>query len=76
MLHTVEELIRRINLMHDKAIELHRLRNQYSALADQSYDKVRCENILADIQSMAYLIANDREGTEIKTEMEYKDGVN
>jgi len=76
MLHTVEELIRRINLMHDKAIELHRLRNQYSELADQSYDKVRCENILADIQSMAYLIANDREGTEIKTEMEYKDGVN
>jgi hypothetical protein len=70
MIHTVEELIRRINLMHDKAIELHRLRNQYSDLVEESYDKVTCQNILADIQSMAYLIASDREGDEIKTEMD------
>lgn len=72
MQHSIEELIRRINIMHDKAIELHRLRNQYSDLVEEKYDKETCKNILADIQSMAYLIANDREGDEIITEMEYK----
>ena len=29
MQHTVEQLIQKINAMHDKAIELHILRNQY-----------------------------------------------
>jgi len=72
MQHSIEELIRRINVMHDKAIELHRLRNQYSDLVEETYDKTMCKNILADIQSMAYLIAMDREGDEIITEMEYK----
>lgn len=72
MQHSIEELIRRINVMHDKAIELHRLRNQYSDLVEETYDKTMCNNILADIQSMAYLIAMDREGDEIITEMEYK----
>ena len=72
MQHSIEELIRRINVMHDKAIELHRLRNQYSDLVEETYDKTMCNNILADIRSMAYLIAMDREGDEIITEMEYK----
>ena len=53
MLHSIEELIKRINVMHDKALELHRLRNQYSELSDKKYDKVAYQNILDDIQSMA-----------------------
>jgi len=70
MLHTIEELIERINLMKDKAIELHRLRNQFSETSGKEYDKVKCQALLDDIQSIANLIANDRQGTEIKTEMD------
>ncbi len=72
MLHTVESLIDKINAMHTKAILLHRLRNQYSEHADQTYDKAECQVLLDDIQYMAKLIANDTQGDEIKTEMEYK----
>ena len=70
MLHTVEQLIERINVMKDKAIELHRLRNQFSELSGKEYDKIACNAILDDIQSMARLIAEDRQGEEIKTEMD------
>lgn len=70
MIHTIEQLIERINVMHDKAVELHRLRNQFSQLSGKEYDKVACKALLDDIQSMAHLIANDREGDEIRTEMD------
>ena len=30
MQHTIEDLIRRIEVMKDKAVMVHRLRNQYS----------------------------------------------
>jgi hypothetical protein len=72
MHHTIEELIHRLEVMKNKAIELHRLRNQFSKLADKEYDHIKCQSILDDIQSMALLIAEDRGGTEIKTSMEYK----
>jgi hypothetical protein len=72
MLHTVEALIDKIKAMHDKAILLHRLRNQYSEHADRTYDKAECQLLIDDIQYMAKLIANDTQGDEIKTEMEYK----
>ena len=70
MLHTIEELIERLSLMKDKAIELHRVRNQFSELSGKQYDKVLAQAILDDIQSMAKLIAEDRQGTEIKTKMD------
>ena len=69
MQHSVEQLIVMINVMKDKAIELHRLRNQYSELSGLEYDKIKCKSLVDDIQSMAYLIANDRQGSEIITEM-------
>jgi hypothetical protein len=72
MLHTIESLIDKIKAMHDKAILLHRLRNQYSEHADQTYDKAECQVLIDDIQYMANLIAKDTQGDEIKTEMEYK----
>ena len=75
MLHTIEDLIRRLDVMKDKAIELHRVRNQYSELSGKTYDKGYAKQILDDIQSMAKLIAEDKQGTEIKTEMdEWKNG--
>lgn len=70
MLHTIEELIQRLDVMKDKAIQLHRIRNQYSELSGKTYDKTVANALLNDIQSMAMLIANDREGDEIKTEMD------
>ena len=72
MRHTVEDLIRRINVMHDKAIELHRVRNQYSDISEKTYDKVECVRIIEDIQSLALGIAMDKEGNDVLTEMEYK----
>lgn len=72
MLHTIEDLIERLEVMKDKAIELHRVRNQYSELSGKTYDKTRCQALLDDIQSMARSIAEDRQGNEIFTKMEYK----
>ena len=71
MRHTVEDLIKRINAMHDKAVELHRIRNQYSELSGKSYDKAECVRIIEDIQSLALGIAMDKEGDQVLTEMEY-----
>ena len=64
--------MRRIDVMKDKAIELHRIRNQYSELSGKIYDKVIAKALLEDIQGMAAGIANDTQGDEIRTEMEYK----
>jgi len=73
MIHTIEDLIRRINVMHDKAVELHRVRNQYSNISGKTYDKDACNVLVDDIQELALGIAMDREGEEVMTEMEYKD---
>lgn len=73
MLHTVEDLIERIELMKTKAIHLHRLRNQYSEISGKTYDKIVCNELLTDIQGIARLISEDTQGHEIKTRMEYKD---
>jgi hypothetical protein len=70
MQHSIEDLIEKINAMHDKAVLLHRERNKYSELSSTSYNQAYCQHILDQIQSMALEIAMDREGTEIKTEMD------
>lgn len=72
MQHTIEDLIRRINVMHDKAVQVHRLRNEFSEISGKDYDRVTCKAILEDIQYLALGIAMDKSGDEIKTEMEYK----
>jgi hypothetical protein len=72
MQHSIEDLIKKINVMHDRAILLHRERNKYSDLSESSYDKKACQHILDQIQQMALEIAMDREGAEILTDMEYK----
>jgi len=72
MQHTIEDLIKRINVMHDLAIQVHRLRNEFSEQAEKQYDIDTCNHLIEQIQSMALGIANDKQGTDIKTEMEYK----
>ena len=73
MQHTIEDLIKRINVMHDLAIQVHRLRNEFSEQAEKQYDIDTCNHLIDQIQSMALGIAKDNQGTEIITEMEYKD---
>jgi hypothetical protein len=72
MQHSIEDLLRRLEVMKDKAILLHRVRNEFSEISYKDYDKAACQNIIDDIQAMALGIANDKEGTDIITEMEYK----
>jgi len=72
MLHTVEDLIRRIEVMKDKAILVHRLRNEFAEISNKDYDHETCKRLIDDIQTIALSIAVDKQGDEIKTEMEYK----
>tara|TARA_A100001035_G_scaffold279133_1_gene279723 strand:- start:2666 stop:2890 length:225 start_codon:yes stop_codon:yes gene_type:complete len=68
--HTVEQLIEKINVMKDKALELHRLRNRYSEMSGKTYDKIACNHVLDQIQQLALEIAYDKQGDDIKTDME------
>lgn len=70
MRHSIEDLIKRINAMQEKAILLHRVRNEFSEISYKEYDKKACQNLIDDIQAMALGIANDKEGDEIITEMD------
>lgn len=72
MRHSIESLIGRINAMHDLAVQVHRLRNQYSEDSGMKYDKQTCQSLVDQIQAMALTIAKDNQGDEIVTEMEYK----
>jgi len=72
MQHSIEELIRRINSMHDLAVQAHRVRNEFSSISNKQYDKQQCKHLIEQIQSMALGIAYDTEGDEIKTEVDYK----
>ena len=72
MQHSIEDLIRRINVMHDKAILLHRVRNEFAEISYKEYDKIACQALIDDIQALALGIAKDKEGSDIITEMEYK----
>lgn len=70
MQHSIEDLITRINAMKDKAIMVHRLRNEFSEQAEKTYDKQTCNELIADIQALALGIAHDKDGDEIITEMD------
>lgn len=73
MRHSLEELIRRINTMHDLAVTAHRIRNEFSQSSGRTYDHTACQHLIDQVQSLALGIAHDREGDEIITEMEYSD---
>ena len=70
MQHSIESLIQRLKAMHDKAIIVHRIRNEFSEISGKEYDKVTCKQLIDDIQTMALTIALDKEGDEIITEMD------
>ena len=73
MNHSIEQLIERINAMHDLAVKAHRVRNQFSGMAREDYDHDACKHLLEQVQELARGIANDSIGDKIPTEMEYKD---
>ena len=56
--------------MKEKAIMLHRVRNEFAEISYKEYDKAACQNLLDDIQTLAAGIANDKQGTDIITEMD------
>jgi len=66
----VEDLIKRLSVMKDKAIMVHRLRNEFSEQAEKTYDKATCQELIDDIQAMALGISHDKEGNDIITEMD------
>ena len=70
MRHSIESVIQRINTMHDLAVQVHRLRNEFSEQAEKTYDKQTCNELIADIQALALGIAHDKEGDDIITEMD------
>ena len=70
MQHSIESLIQRLKAMHDKAIIVHRIRNEFSEISGKEYDKVTCKQLIDDIQTMALTIALDKDGDEIITEMD------
>ena len=70
MQHSIENLITRINAMKDKAIQVHRLRNEFAEISGKEYDKATCKRLIEDIQTLALGIAMDREGDDIITEMD------
>jgi len=70
MRHSIEQLIERLNVMKDKAIMVHRLRNEFAEISGKDYDKATCKALIEDIQDLALGIAMDREGDEIITEMD------
>lgn len=72
MRHSLEELIRRINSMHDLAVQAHRVRNEFSELSSKDYDHAQCKHLIDQVQAMALGIAHDNETDDIPTEMEYK----
>ena len=56
--------------MKEKAIMLHRVRNEFAEISYKEYDKAACQNLLDDIQTLAAGIANNKQGTDIITEMD------
>ena len=50
--HSVEDFYKKINVLHDKAIELHRERYKTSG----SYDETRCKFLVDDIKYLSRLI--------------------
>tara|TARA_B100000900_G_scaffold400967_1_gene405160 strand:- start:214 stop:501 length:288 start_codon:yes stop_codon:yes gene_type:complete len=75
MNHSIEDLIKRINAMHDLAVKAHRVRNQYASGSGKSYDHEECKHLLEQVQSLAAGIAADKIGETIPTDMEYDKAV-
>ncbi|MBR20245.1 MAG: hypothetical protein CMA64_08915 [Euryarchaeota archaeon] len=49
MSHSVEHLYKKISVLHERGIELHRERYKTSG----SYDKTRCQFLLDDVRALA-----------------------
>jgi hypothetical protein len=67
--HSLEEWIERLGVMKDLVITAHRMRNQYSELAEETYDEDEIKHMLEQVQSMALGIASEKI-THIKTDMD------
>lgn len=68
MRHSVEDFCKKISVMYDKSIQLHRERygGGTGAVAGGEYDRKSVETLIEDIQSLAGDVYNDREPYEGK----------
>ena len=60
-MHNVEQYYQKIEVLHSKAIELHRER--YKTVG--SYDKNKCQQLVDDIQYLANLIKSSEVDLEV-----------
>tara|TARA_B100001057_G_scaffold481203_1_gene554949 strand:- start:1324 stop:1539 length:216 start_codon:yes stop_codon:yes gene_type:complete len=63
MSHSIEEYYRKIDVLHERAIELHRER--YKTVG--GYDKNKCQQLIDDIKYLANLI----KASEVDMEREF-----
>lgn len=59
MNHSVDDLLIRINLMKSMAEQLAVMKSEILKSSEVDYDKVKADNIIADIKQIALLIAKD-----------------
>jgi hypothetical protein len=59
MQHTIEDLIRRIEVMKDKAILVHRLRNEFAEISGKDYDHETCKRLIDDIQTLICFLPSE-----------------
>tara|TARA_X000001036_G_scaffold70751_1_gene62156 strand:- start:3442 stop:3639 length:198 start_codon:yes stop_codon:yes gene_type:complete len=62
-MHNVEQYYRKIEVLHSRALELHRERYKTQG----SYDKNKCQELVADIKYLASLI----KASEVDLEVEF-----
>ena len=56
--HSIEDVYRLVNVMYEKAVQLHRAR--YSAEAEEKYDEQQVIYMVEDLQALARQLANDQ----------------
>ena len=62
-MHNVEQYYQKIDVLHSRALELHRERYKTAG----SYDKNKCQSLIDDIKYLAYLV----KATEVDLEIDF-----
>lgn len=55
--HSIDDVYRLVNVMYEKAVQLHRVR--YSSEAGEKYDEQHVTFMVEDLQALARQLAND-----------------
>lgn len=58
-LHKISEIIQKVNVMYDKALQLHRKKYGGDGVVGGEYNRTEVDALVADIQALAGEIYND-----------------